>query len=439
MVTRRTVLVLAANPKDTPPLQLDREVQEIQAALTKTGRKRAFRVRQAWAVSPRDVRRALLEHRPYIVHFCGHGSGDQGLHLESNDGASHMVSGSALSGLFALFEDTVGSVVLNACFSITQAEAIASHINHVIGMSREIGDKAAIEFAGGFYDAVSVGESIEKAFQFGCNAISLSGQCGEHVPVIMKKQPKQPGTENSEPVMAVRDARSATNQCSVASFHDLWNAGMSTGDVLKRLIEIDYENITGLDALAEGTSEQWVDVAQNNPDGYAFVIDRAKQIVGYWHFEAVDDAIYSSLIGGTFEDSDLTIDNVRFLCCPGDYNIYFIIFVVRKPYRGYRVNRMLYDAFLQKMQSLEQEGIRVVNVCANAFTPEGVGLCKSLGMRQVGTHERMGIVFEKRRAAEGSPTGRNSGERLLARPSSRSAITTAVSEKPVNEPGGKTE
>ena len=134
MVTRRTVLVLAANPKDTPPLQLDHEVQEIQAALTKTGRKRAFRVRQAWAVSPRDVRRALLEHRPYIVHFCGHGSGDQGLHLESNDGASHMVSGSALSGLFALFEDTVGSVVLNACFSITQAEAIASHINHVIGM-----------------------------------------------------------------------------------------------------------------------------------------------------------------------------------------------------------------------------------------------------------------------------------------------------------------
>lgn len=402
MASRKTILVLAANPKDTPPLRLDQEVQKIEAALKRAGRRSPFTIRQAWAVRPGDVRRALLEHRPHIVHFCGHGSGDQGLVLESDDGATHMVSGAALSGLFALFEDTVGSVVLNACFSVTQAEAIASHINHVVGMSREIGDKAAIEFAVGFYDALSVGESIEKAFQFGCNAISLSGLAGEHVPVILKKQPRQPAAEDVETTLIVRDARSATNQFAVVSFHDLWAAGWSTGDVLKKLIEIDYENIAGLDTIAEGTSQQWVAVAQNNPDGYAFVIDRRKEIVGYWHFEAVDDAVYSSLINGTIEDSDLTIDKVRFLCCPGDYNIYFIIFVVCKPYRGYRINRMLYDAFLQRIQSLEKEGMRVTRICANAFTPEGVGLCKSLGMQQVRSHERMGIIFERRFAEKES-------------------------------------
>jgi hypothetical protein len=37
-----------------------------------------------------------------------------------------------------------------------QAEAIVKHIPYVIGMSKAIGDKAAIEFAVGFYRVTSL-------------------------------------------------------------------------------------------------------------------------------------------------------------------------------------------------------------------------------------------------------------------------------------------
>ena len=57
------------------------------------------------------------------------------------------VSTEALAGLFALFASSVECVVLNACYSAVQAEAIAEHIPHVIGMSQAISDQAAMEFA----------------------------------------------------------------------------------------------------------------------------------------------------------------------------------------------------------------------------------------------------------------------------------------------------
>jgi hypothetical protein len=47
--------------------------------------------------------------------------------------------------------------VLNACCSATQAEAITQHIPYVVGMKRAIGDRVAIEFAIGFYDALLAG------------------------------------------------------------------------------------------------------------------------------------------------------------------------------------------------------------------------------------------------------------------------------------------
>ena len=61
-----------------------------------------------------------------------------------------------------------------------QARAIADHIPYVVGMTRAIGDEAAIKFAVGFYDALGAGRSYEDAFLFGRNAIRLHS-IPEHV------------------------------------------------------------------------------------------------------------------------------------------------------------------------------------------------------------------------------------------------------------------
>jgi hypothetical protein len=85
-----------------------------------------------------------------------------------------------LAQLFELFvapntDAPVECVLLNACYSEIQAQAIAAHIPFVIGMSQAVGDKAAREFAVGFYDALGAGKSIPLAYKFGCASISMAG------------------------------------------------------------------------------------------------------------------------------------------------------------------------------------------------------------------------------------------------------------------------
>jgi hypothetical protein len=69
----------------------------------------------------------------------------------------------------------VKCVLLNACYSEVQAQSISPFVEYVIGMSRAIGDAAAIKFSIGFYDALAAERSFADAFEFGCNAISLKG------------------------------------------------------------------------------------------------------------------------------------------------------------------------------------------------------------------------------------------------------------------------
>lgn len=180
----KTILILAADPKNTPRLRLDQEVREIDNGLQRAQRRDEFILKQVWAVRRSDFRRAMLDSKPNIVHFCGHGSGEEGIAFEDENGQAILVSKEALSGFFELFADTVECVVLNACYSETQAEAIAEHIPHVIGMNKAIGDSAAIEFAVAFYDALGVGKTIEFAYKLACNAIQLSGLPENLTPVL---------------------------------------------------------------------------------------------------------------------------------------------------------------------------------------------------------------------------------------------------------------
>ena len=181
----KTILVLAANPKDTPSLRLDQEIREIDNGLERAQKRDEFVLKQKLAARPIDVRRAMLDYKPNIVHFCGHGSGEEGIAFEDESGKANLVSADALAGFFELFADKVECLVLNACYSEVQAEAIAQHIPYVIGMNKAIGDSAAIEFAVAFYDALGAGESVRFAYRLACNAIQWAN-IPEHLTPVLK-------------------------------------------------------------------------------------------------------------------------------------------------------------------------------------------------------------------------------------------------------------
>ena len=183
----KTILILAANPQDTPRLRLDKEVREISLGLQRSKKRSEFVLHQSLATRPTDARRAMLDHKPNIVHFCGHGQ-VEGIAFEDETGHAKLISAKALSGFFELFSDKVQCVLLNACYSEVQAEAIAEHISYVIGMKRGIEDNIAIEFSVAFYDAIGAGESVEFAYKLACNAIQWAGIPDILIPVLKVKQ-----------------------------------------------------------------------------------------------------------------------------------------------------------------------------------------------------------------------------------------------------------
>ncbi len=183
MSQAKKILILSANPRSTSRLRLDQEVREISLGLQRTQKRELFEIHQRWAVRPRELRQSLLDIEPHILHFCGHGSETGSLCFEGNNGEEKLVHPEAIAHLFELCP-YVECVVLNACYSEIQAISINQYIRYVIGMNQAIGDQAAIEFAIGFYDALSVERSFEDAYKFGCNAIELEGIPEYFTPVL---------------------------------------------------------------------------------------------------------------------------------------------------------------------------------------------------------------------------------------------------------------
>lgn len=186
------ILFLAANPKDTPPLRLGEEIRAIDHALQQGRYRDRFDLEQQWAVRVSDLQGYLLRYQPDIVHFSGHGSPASQIVLEDETGASQPVSAPALSHLFAVLKDNIRCVVLNACYSADQAEAIAASIDCVVGMSDAIGDAAAVQFAAAFYQALAFGRSVRTAFDLGIGQIDLAGLAEEDIPrlIAIKARPE---------------------------------------------------------------------------------------------------------------------------------------------------------------------------------------------------------------------------------------------------------
>lgn len=164
---QKTILLLAANPINSERLRLDQEAREISEALQRAKLRDEFLLKQQWAVRPKDLRRALLDYEPEIVHFLGHGIDDKGICLEDDAGRMLPMGGDELADVFSLFEKT-DCVLLNACYSASQAEEISKHVRYVIGIDRSITDRSAIELATAFYDALGSGRDYQTAYRFMC-------------------------------------------------------------------------------------------------------------------------------------------------------------------------------------------------------------------------------------------------------------------------------
>jgi hypothetical protein len=193
-ITQCKILILAAIPQPYN-LRLDKEMREIRAAIERATRRDIFEIHQRTAVRPQDIRRAIAELHPQIVHFCGHGMENGSLVLEDDGGNHKPVAPEGLAALFKLHAAYVNCVLLNACYSEKAAQAISQYINYTIGMNQPIEDQAATVFAQGFYDGLGYKNSdtqdiYQRAFDEGLVAIQIENLVHAQTPVpVFKKKP----------------------------------------------------------------------------------------------------------------------------------------------------------------------------------------------------------------------------------------------------------
>jgi hypothetical protein len=229
-----SILFLAADPTDGPRLRLGEEVREIQENLRRARLGDQFEFHPRFSVRPSDISQALLDVNPRVVHFSGHGTSAGALYIENRTGQIHPIQPDALAALFEIFASEVNCVVLNACYSITQAQAIVKHIPYVIGMSEVIGDRAAVAFSDGFYQALGAGRSIEEAYKLGCVQIRLEGIPEHLIPVLLKSGVATNNAGQTIPHRIIREPRTATpvvRPPAVARPFNLGFDGLFEGDL----------------------------------------------------------------------------------------------------------------------------------------------------------------------------------------------------------------
>jgi hypothetical protein len=181
------ILLFSANPAGTGALKLDEEVREIRKRVQAAAHRDLIRVEFAPAARPSDLLEEMNRHEPHVVQFSGHGSEQAGILVCDDRGNAKAVGGDALAALFESTRANVRVVVLSACYSQAQAEAVARVVPCVIGMKDAIGDKAARIFASAFYGALGFGRSVEVAFRQGLTALRLEGISQSDLPDLITR------------------------------------------------------------------------------------------------------------------------------------------------------------------------------------------------------------------------------------------------------------
>jgi hypothetical protein len=170
----RRVLFLAANPEGTGKLDLTAEYAQAQRCLEGVT---SYQLTSRFATNAGEFMTALLDAHPHILHFAGHGETD-GIMLHGAAGGYELATAEALRTLFQ-FAATQGVrpelVILNACYSQGQAEAISACVPLVAGTTRALQDKHAIAFTHGFYLALARGIDYMGALDAGEAMAAMAG------------------------------------------------------------------------------------------------------------------------------------------------------------------------------------------------------------------------------------------------------------------------
>jgi hypothetical protein len=197
-MSKHRILFLTANPTRSTGVSLDQECAAIERELRMTSHRDDFDFRSKWAVTVDEMMRHLGELQPTVIQFSGHGARPggsafnpkalSGIFLLDDRGGPQLVTARALTLMIKSAAESARVVLLNACYSEPQADALRSVVDCVVGMAGAIDDAAARSFAVGFYRALGNGRSVGNAFDQAVATLAAKGMPDENLPRCLTRE-----------------------------------------------------------------------------------------------------------------------------------------------------------------------------------------------------------------------------------------------------------
>lgn len=197
MNERLRILILAANPVNTPRLKLEDEHRLLRNRMHANVEAGTCEILSEWAARLNEVQDALKTYRPHVVHFAGHAD-DGGICLEDDEGECRPVSKGELSLLLNSSKEHLRLLTLNACSSIAQTEKLGQLVDYVVGTASPVEDDAAVRFTAHFYEAVAVGSTVREAFHKAQGKLAAGGERAQAEGYQLRVRP---GTDETEPLL----------------------------------------------------------------------------------------------------------------------------------------------------------------------------------------------------------------------------------------------
>jgi hypothetical protein len=191
-----TILLVSASPEGADRLRVDREVRSITDKLRASRHRDRLRVVIVVAARFEDLRTALLEHAPHVLHISTHGDGGSLLFEPRADGSSLVVS-KQLRRLLGALGENLRLVVLGACESADLARELAPVAGCSIGMNGRIHDDEAIEFSVALYETLAFGKSIQTAF----DAAVAGLDADDELPRLYPPETEDPEQRRRKPLL----------------------------------------------------------------------------------------------------------------------------------------------------------------------------------------------------------------------------------------------
>ena len=196
------MLVMISSPSDCPPLDIEKEWQQLSKALDPLVATGSLTVEKLPMASLEELRHATMLGDFHVFHYIGHGgldkqTGDGLLLLTGPDGRSQLATGPELFVMLA--NSPIRLAVLNSCqgaqistvdpYAGTAASLVHQGVPAVIAMQFEISDYAAIAFSRTLYEAIAYGWPVDIAVGEARRAILATSKSEWATPVLYLRAP----------------------------------------------------------------------------------------------------------------------------------------------------------------------------------------------------------------------------------------------------------